>query len=156
MENSSVSVNAANNKLLQSQYPTINGLQDTVVLAAASKYCSGAKKFIQIMNISQSHWICACNCIMFRYWSINFTCSFKQTEMSSHLLTAINCPSFMPLIIPEGLLQGTLYQERTCSLCVQATMEKVWVHWSNAIHANYGSINFNFAWTLVMISSSTN
>ena len=52
-------INAAN-KLLQSQYPTVNGLQDTIV-AASSKYHSGAKNFVQIMNISQNHWICASN-----------------------------------------------------------------------------------------------
>ena len=53
-------VNAAN-KLLQLQYPTINGLQDPVVLADACKYRSGARNFVQIINISQSHWICASN-----------------------------------------------------------------------------------------------
>ena len=47
-------VNAAN-KLLQLQYPTINGLQDPVVLADACKYRSGARNFVQIINISQSH-----------------------------------------------------------------------------------------------------
>ena len=46
---------------MQSQYPTINGLQDTVVLAEGSKYRSGSKNFVQIMNISQSHWVCASN-----------------------------------------------------------------------------------------------
>ena len=40
---------------LQTQYPTINGLKDTVVLAAASKYHSGAKNLIrQVATVLQT------------------------------------------------------------------------------------------------------
>ena len=155
-------VNAAN-KLLQSQYPTINGLQDTVVLAAASKYRSGAKHFVQIMNISQSHWICASNILTppgvvevydsmpsysahssaltrqvatvlqtpqaefeLRHVDVQrqvggsdcglfavafatalcsgidpFTCSFKQTEMRSHLLTCFESHQLSTFPAPD-------------------------------------------------------
>ena len=50
-------INAAN-KLLQSQYPTANGLQDPLVLYQASRYRSGKQHFVQVLNISQSHWVC--------------------------------------------------------------------------------------------------
>lgn len=155
-------VNAAN-KLLQSQYPTINGLQDTVVLAAASKYRSGAKNFVQIMNIAQSHWICASNILTppgvvevydsmpsysahssalmrqvatvlqtpqaefeLRHVDVQrqvggldcglfavafatalcsgidpFTCSFKQTEMRSHLLTCFESHQLSTFPAPD-------------------------------------------------------
>ena len=47
-------INAAN-KLLQSQYPTTNGLQDPLILY---RYTSGKQHFVQVLNISQSHWVC--------------------------------------------------------------------------------------------------
>ena len=43
----------ATNKLLA--FPTINGLQDTVVLSELSRYRSGAQNFVQTINISWSH-----------------------------------------------------------------------------------------------------
>ena len=53
-------VNAAN-ELLQIKYPTVNGLQDPLVLAYNCTYHSGSQRFVQIINIAQSHWICASN-----------------------------------------------------------------------------------------------
>ena len=51
----------AANKLLHLQFPTINGLQDPAILYERSRYQSGAQNFVQIINISQSHWVCASN-----------------------------------------------------------------------------------------------
>ena len=53
-------VNAAN-ELLRIKYPTINGLQDPLVLAYNWKFHSGSQRFVLIFNIAQSHWICACS-----------------------------------------------------------------------------------------------
>ena len=53
-------VNAAN-ELLRIKHPTINGLQDPLVLAYNCVYRSGSQRFVQIINIAQSHWICASN-----------------------------------------------------------------------------------------------
>ena len=50
----------AANKLLHLQFPTINGLQDPVILYERSRYQSGAQNFVQIINISQSHCMGMC------------------------------------------------------------------------------------------------
>ena len=171
---------------MQSQYPTINGLQDTVVLAEGSKYRSGSKNFVQIMNISQSHWVCASNVLTppgvvevydsmpsysqhssalmrqvavilqtpqaefeLRHIDVQrqvggsdcglfavafatalcagkdpFTCSFKQAQMRSHLLTCFEsrsiCPLFLPLIVTEGWHAAGYSAQRECQYIVCA------------------------------------
>lgn len=52
---------AAMNKILQRQFPMLHGLQDTLVLARYHKYDSQASKFVQVVNISNQHWIAASN-----------------------------------------------------------------------------------------------
>ena len=54
----------AANKLLHLQFPTINGLQDPIILYERSRYQSGVQNFVQIINISQSHWVCASNMLL--------------------------------------------------------------------------------------------
>jgi hypothetical protein len=51
----------AANKLLKEQYPKQNGLQDTLVLAELCRFRSSPTDFIQIVNISRSHWVCVSN-----------------------------------------------------------------------------------------------
>ena len=51
----------AANKLLKEQYPQQNGLQDTLVLAELCRFRSSPTDFIQIVNISHSHWVCVSN-----------------------------------------------------------------------------------------------
>ena len=50
---------SAVNKLLRHQYPKQNGLQDTILLAERSLWDSEPNRFIQIINISRQHWVCA-------------------------------------------------------------------------------------------------
>ena len=52
---------AAANKLLKEQYPHQNGLQDTLALAELCRFRSSPTDFIQIVNISRSHWVCVSN-----------------------------------------------------------------------------------------------
>ena len=52
---------SAVNKLLQHQYPNENGLQDTILLAERSLWDSEPNRFIQIINKSRQHWVCASN-----------------------------------------------------------------------------------------------
>ena len=47
--------------LLKKQYPEQNGLQDTLQLSNNFKWLSGNKDFVQIIHISQNHWVCASN-----------------------------------------------------------------------------------------------
>ena len=49
------------NKLLKEQYPQQNGLQDTLVLAELCRFKSSPTDFVQIVNISRSHWVCVSN-----------------------------------------------------------------------------------------------
>ena len=51
----------AANKLLKEQYPQQNGLQDTLVLAELYRFKSSPTDFVQIVNISHSHWVCVSN-----------------------------------------------------------------------------------------------
>ena len=44
--------------LLRKQYPGQNGLQDTLQL---SRWAFGSKDFVQIVHISQNHWVCVSN-----------------------------------------------------------------------------------------------
>lgn len=52
------------NSLLSSQFPTLNGLQDPLQVAIPDKpYESASNNFIQVINITNSHWVCASNVI---------------------------------------------------------------------------------------------
>ena len=53
-------INAVN-KLFHKQFPSLNGFQDPITLASAYAYNSPSKNFIQIVNISNNHWVCASN-----------------------------------------------------------------------------------------------
>lgn len=46
------------NKLLSQQFPTYNGFQDPLLLACSDKPCKSCDNFIQIINISNIHWVC--------------------------------------------------------------------------------------------------
>ena len=48
----------AANCLLQSQFPTQNGLQDTCILTQSGVWSSTPDKFVQILHVSLSHWAC--------------------------------------------------------------------------------------------------
>jgi len=52
-------INAAQ-QLLKKQFPSQNGLQDTVVLDAIMKFTSPNKNFVQIIHV-EDHWVCASN-----------------------------------------------------------------------------------------------
>ena len=52
---------SAMNTLLTAQFPTQQGLQDSLLLAWHCRYESGASNFVQIINISRQHWVCASN-----------------------------------------------------------------------------------------------
>ena len=49
------------NELLQRQFPSQNGLQDSLVLFNLLSYSSGVEKFVQIINIACNHWLCISN-----------------------------------------------------------------------------------------------
>ncbi len=50
------------NKLLSRQFPTYNGFQDPLLLACPDKpYKSSSDNFIQIINITNIHWVCTSN-----------------------------------------------------------------------------------------------
>ena len=46
--------------LLKSQFPSQNGLQDTLILEKYKKYSSSSNNFVQIIHIP-NHWVCASN-----------------------------------------------------------------------------------------------
>ena len=48
-------------KLLATQFPDQDGLQDTLLLSKYLSYQSGVKGFVQIINISNQHWVCVSN-----------------------------------------------------------------------------------------------
>ncbi len=51
-------------QLLSQQFPTLNGLQDPLFLAMFDHpYKSSGKDFIQIVNITNQHWVCVSNVI---------------------------------------------------------------------------------------------
>ena len=52
---------AAVNKLLKAQFPHQNGLQDTLALADLCRFQSSPTDFVQVVNISRSHWVCVSN-----------------------------------------------------------------------------------------------
>ena len=52
---------AAASKLLSKQYPSQNGLQDTLFLAEYYTWTAGAADFVQIINLSRNHWVCVSN-----------------------------------------------------------------------------------------------
>ncbi len=54
-----LNINAAQ-KLLKIQFPSQNGLQDTVVLEAVMKFTSPCNNFVQIIHV-EDHWVCASN-----------------------------------------------------------------------------------------------
>ena len=47
--------------LLKKQYPEQNGLQDTLQLSNKFNWVSNTKNFVQIVHISQNHWVCVSN-----------------------------------------------------------------------------------------------
>jgi len=49
------------NLLLRKHYPNQNGLQNTLLLQSKLKWDSKPDDFIQIINISGQHWVCASN-----------------------------------------------------------------------------------------------
>ena len=51
----------AASKLLKEQHPNQNGLQSTLPLSQNLKWKSSNADFIQILNVSGNHWICASN-----------------------------------------------------------------------------------------------
>ena len=52
---------SAMNKLLRRQYPQQNGLMDTICLSEQSVWKAKTHNFIQVHNISGSHWVCTSN-----------------------------------------------------------------------------------------------
>lgn len=48
-------------KLLVTQFPSQTGLQDPLALATCQTYNSTSEDFVQIVNISNIHWICVSN-----------------------------------------------------------------------------------------------
>ena len=45
--------------LLRRQYPKQSGLQSSLLLASMLMWKSSSKDFVQIVNVSQNHWLCA-------------------------------------------------------------------------------------------------
>ena len=52
---------SAVHSLLKKQYPEQNGLQDTLQLSNKYRWASSSKDFVQIIHISQNHWVCVSN-----------------------------------------------------------------------------------------------
>ena len=52
---------SAAQSLLRKQFPSQTGLQDTIVLAQKLSWNSRVEDFIQIVNISNNHWVCVTN-----------------------------------------------------------------------------------------------
>lgn len=53
-------INAAQS-LLRKQFPSQNGLQDTLVLEHTGEYNSQSEDFVQVLHVSGNHWVCASN-----------------------------------------------------------------------------------------------
>ena len=49
------------NKLLLSKYPSQNGLTCPLILDEYKKYQASPENFVQIVNMSRKHWVCASN-----------------------------------------------------------------------------------------------
>ena len=47
--------------LLKKQFPDQNGLQSTQILAKNLQWQSSNSDFVQILHVSQSHWVCSSN-----------------------------------------------------------------------------------------------
>lgn len=52
---------SAINTLLLKEYPEQNGLRNTVVLFEGLPWKSKADNFVQVINVSRNHWVCAAN-----------------------------------------------------------------------------------------------
>ena len=52
---------AAVNTLSRQQYPHQNGLQSTLQLSKYLQWISESRDFVQIVHISQNHWVCMSN-----------------------------------------------------------------------------------------------
>ena len=52
---------SAVNTLLRQQHPGQNGLQDTLELSKNLKWRSNSVDFVQIVHVSQNHWVCVSN-----------------------------------------------------------------------------------------------
>ena len=52
---------SAVHSLLKKQYPEQNSLQDTLQLSNKYRWASSSKDFVQIIHISQNHWVCVSN-----------------------------------------------------------------------------------------------
>ena len=46
------------NNLLIKTFPKHNGLQNSIILSHYQNYNSSSHDFVQIVNVSNSHWIC--------------------------------------------------------------------------------------------------
>lgn len=51
------------NILLRKQFPAQNGLQDTLELSKKLQWRSSSTDFVQIIHVSQNHWVCVSNCL---------------------------------------------------------------------------------------------
>ena len=55
---------SAVHSLLKKQYPEQNGLQDTLQLINKYRWASNSKDFVQIIHVSQDHWVCVSNLLI--------------------------------------------------------------------------------------------
>ncbi len=76
-------INAAQ-QLLKIQFPSQNGLQDTVVLEAVMKFTSPCNNFVQIIHV-EDHWVCASN-IFSPEGYVDVYDSMPTLTMNSHYL----------------------------------------------------------------------
>ena len=77
--------------LLRQKYPQQNGLQDTLQLSNNFKWVSKSTDFIQIIHISQNHWVCASNLltppgIVEPYDSLPATCNITLIKQIAAIL----------------------------------------------------------------------
>ena len=68
--------------LIKKQFPDQNGLQSTQILAKNLQWQSSNSDFVQILHVSQSHWVC----------SSNIFSSPEVCDLYSHLSTSAHLP----------------------------------------------------------------
>ena len=81
--------------ILKMQCPEQSGLQDTLQLSNKLKWVSDSKDFVQIVHLSQNHWLCASNLltpegIVEVYDSLTATCNNTLTSQIAAILRCNN------------------------------------------------------------------
>ena len=94
--------------LLRKQYPHQNGLQSTLWLQFLLKWDSDPDDFVQIINISGQHWVCASN--------VNCPCSIVNVYDS--------IPSYS--IGLQSLHLPSCKRKRTCSYSLCGCLASEW------------------------------